>query len=1781
MSLRRHFASSVTVITFAACTFSLLSISGCPVPQQTVAPPASGGSQDSGTDDSSGGQGGGGGTPVVIRPVPPVSSDDSLSQPGGAGGGRSPIIDSGAGQTPSGGGGAGGGGQTPGQPVTIPITIVISNPQTFDIFVLPGQPARVAYEVLGGNPVTGTTTTVNLLADRDGRAGTGDEIAIATGLPLTAPGGLDFVPNLPAGVYFLGIQASDRPGSVATEFARGKLIVVGAPNAQLLQPTNDLLVRNDANVVVSFKILSLSESVEWQLLLDRDTTPNGNEIVTPVQATQTPLQAGELTITRTLTLSGLGLTRGDYFFALRIRDRQSQDRIVHLALPVGGFRRITIDESPILQVNTPVSAVIFTPGTTIPIQVRAGDPEGAGTVRVFIDNDRFVNGGEIEIANFAMTSTPQDQTIDLDIGALSPALAPGTYNIGATARDSLSPQLPAVNAYAPGSVRVNGPPTVTILAPLTDVTQTSAAGTAIQIRWSVSDLPPQFQFVRILRALDQAPADGVPDGPWIEVQRFTGAAAAVTSSFSLSTELLAGRNLIAVEAVDDLGLATLQIAPGRVTVTNLPPTVTFDPPLTLAGVRGSENVPIRFRVNDPEGRLAAQGGANPGIELFVAAPGAETVPLFPPLSELVWGPGRSNVGLIDTALLAPFLVDGNGSFVIVVKAQDFAGNVTRAQFPTRLEVDSQIPEITIIEPAFQPGVLSRDHQGLLNFRVRVRDTSNTRITIALDRDFNPLEGTDEVVVALNENVGTGGGTTEVEYTASLDLAERIPASIDPTTPFRVPTGLYYIFVRVEDAVLPGISLYGPDDPTPSIPDDQTRIRIRDRLIGTIAVSSFDNSVDGAVLRGFNVNDMAGSSAARFPDVDNDGRDEFMLVSRYGKAYVGLLSMPGNTYGFGEAYMIYGGEQRLRGVQSLNAVGRGSIPGLILPGIRSPLLGPDGAAGARWVGTDGIADVTVINDMDGDNLPEMVFSFPRVESVSLQVEGQQFPQVQLPQLNPDIGGMGNLEYSAWNPASPPIPTNPSAGTWNVNKAQFTRGGVVIVSSHNRIIRNRLLTNRRSDRVLDLHEVGQLFSGMSRAQLKQYIREGERLQPEIAVCGTAENPTETDVFNYQLAWDVVFENQAPGGFHMPWTDLPADPPLCNPTVWNPNVLKAPPDAFGPNDTVPALGAGDPPAWPCGPSTGTPPVSAPPEDRCRHRSGWYDWTRGGMQPFPCQALTFTGALPQSWNTQLNIDNFPPMTSDAFWSGFYEGFIPPSGSTPVPGETTGSIQVQILEDAIGARVLGEHRESRFGTSVASDNTWLYVSSPDYNGQTKFVPQLLSSSAGGDRTNAGVIFQLRVDVRNQPGQPNRAQLWMERNPDAPILYPNTDLELPGRNDYTMPIPHQYIIETCGSSRNVQLFPVGDLTTGEQDGCVPSWIAGRGTPADRCPLGTYPVDTAGFLIRDTPQQIVGPHINSRIRYVRALADFNGDGLRDFAVGSETLRENFNNPSPSASGGPLNPSGATVGGVFIIYSRPTGVAGDYLLERIAYDPASPERLNGVLIKGLSGASIGRSFGNAGDFNGDGVDDVAIGSPSTAGNAGEVVILLGSRSETLLSPTGGWTFDTDIPNRSVRFRGPAGSRAGFNVSPAGDVDGDGFGDLLVAAPGAADPRDPATPGFVAGNPGVVYLIYGSVLYGSTPEASGTAATPLNLSDVGTERVPGVVLVGRRTGDELGGGSIPVTDVDPAGTDINVVSEGLSAIGDVDGDGLDDIVISATKASPNSRTRAGEVIVIYGKGDLIGAP
>ena len=187
--------------------------------------------------------------------------------------------------------------------------------------------------------------------------------------------------------------------------------------------------------------------------------------------------------------------------------------------------------------------------------------------------------------------------------------------------------------------------------------------------------------------------------------------------------------------------------------------------------------------------------------------------------------------------------------------------------------------------------------------------------------------------------------------------------------------------------------------------------------------------------------------------------------------------------------------------------------------------------------------------------------------------------------------------------------------------------------------------------------------------------------------------------------------------------------------------------------------------------------------------------------------------------------------------------------------------------------------------------------------------------------------------------------------------------------------------------------------------------------------------------------NSAFQYsgtsVEAAGDINNDGIDDFVIG--------------APGFDINGDG---GKSFVVFGTATPFSA-------TFDLNSLNGTNGFVVEGNHvGAAMGATA-SYGDFNGDGIDDLILGGgggdPNTGINSeGQSVVIFGSSSPfaaTLDSST--FTGAEGFVINGIDFA----ESAGRIVSNAGDVNGDGFDDILVGTGGS--PQNDADSYFIFGS------------------------------------------------------------------------------------------------------------------------
>ncbi|BBC73854.1 hypothetical protein AEB_P2986 [Altererythrobacter sp. B11] len=253
----------------------------------------------------------------------------------------------------------------------------------------------------------------------------------------------------------------------------------------------------------------------------------------------------------------------------------------------------------------------------------------------------------------------------------------------------------------------------------------------------------------------------------------------------------------------------------------------------------------------------------------------------------------------------------------------------------------------------------------------------------------------------------------------------------------------------------------------------------------------------------------------------------------------------------------------------------------------------------------------------------------------------------------------------------------------------------------------------------------------------------------------------------------------------------------------------------------------------------------------------------------------------------------------------------------------------------------------------------------------------------------------------------------------------------------------------------------------------------------------------------------------AAGDVNGDGLGDLIVGARGV----DNGSTSA-GAAYIVYGKTSGSTVTVASLSTAVTAGF-----------------QLLGGTAGEGAGYSVSAAGDINGDGYADLLVGAATAgASSQGRAYIVYGRSNNssinltalTVATNTLGFVIDGTLANDNL----------GYKTTALGDVNGDGLADFMVGSP------------FVDlngnGNPGAAYVVFGR---------TGTSGAALNLTSltVATNTL-GFAISGSSANDNAGWA--------------------IAGSGDINGDGLSDMVVTARLADSASGVDAGRTYVIYGK-------
>jgi hypothetical protein len=219
--------------------------------------------------------------------------------------------------------------------------------------------------------------------------------------------------------------------------------------------------------------------------------------------------------------------------------------------------------------------------------------------------------------------------------------------------------------------------------------------------------------------------------------------------------------------------------------------------------------------------------------------------------------------------------------------------------------------------------------------------------------------------------------------------------------------------------------------------------------------------------------------------------------------------------------------------------------------------------------------------------------------------------------------------------------------------------------------------------------------------------------------------------------------------------------------------------------------------------------------------------------------------------------------------------------------------------------------------------------------------------------------------------------------------------------------------------------------------------------------------------------------VSTAGDVNGDGYSDVIVSAENYDNDLQNE----------------GRIYVYHGSSSGLSVN---------------ANWVVEGNQSEAQFGNSVSTAGDVNGDGYSDIIIGAltfDNGETDEGKIFIHYGSASGLSITPD--WSFESNMP----------GAYLGWRVYTAGDVNGDGYSDIIAGAP------------YYLGS-GRVYGFHGS--------------------SVGFSSTPDWIVDSDQTASEFG--------------------EAVSTAGDVNGDGYSDVIVGACLYD-NPEDKEGKAFVYHG--------
>jgi len=305
--------------------------------------------------------------------------------------------------------------------------------------------------------------------------------------------------------------------------------------------------------------------------------------------------------------------------------------------------------------------------------------------------------------------------------------------------------------------------------------------------------------------------------------------------------------------------------------------------------------------------------------------------------------------------------------------------------------------------------------------------------------------------------------------------------------------------------------------------------------------------------------------------------------------------------------------------------------------------------------------------------------------------------------------------------------------------------------------------------------------------------------------------------------------------------------------------------------------------------------------------------------------------------------------------------------------------------------------------------------------------------------------------------------------------------------------------------------------------------------------------------------------VSNAGDVNGDGLEDIIIGARLTDRS------STSYG----YGMGAGASYVVFGQSTGF--NPVLDLSQLDGSNGFRLDGQSAINASGHTVS----NAGDVNGDGFGDLIIGAPDPFSYVPEDNARLSGDAYVVFGKASGFSATLQLSSltgaNGFRVDGVRADHLGASVSSAGDINGDGFGDVIISADGYYGDNSYVIFGKATGFDASINVLS---LDGSNGfQFRGTQQSFDDAGDVNGDGFDDLIagnhiVFGKNSAFDAIVDVATLDGTNGFGLTLPTTFFMVSGAGDVNGDGFDDLIIGERFQGVDVARQAGVSYLVYGK-------